>query len=104
MSRFIPFDPKQPLLLPPDLRDALTDGRPALLVADLVDQLDPSEIEFALPDERLGGAPAFDPRMLLKYGSMNRMPHSLLSRGSRASTKPMRFTMLDWRKATGTSP
>ena len=66
VSRFIPFDPNQPLLLPPDLRDALPAGHPALLVGELVDQLDLSEIESALPDERLGGAPAFDPRMLLR--------------------------------------
>ena len=66
MARFIPFDPNQPLLLPPDLRDALPIGHPALLVGDLVDQLDLSEIEIALPDERLGGAPAFDPRLLLR--------------------------------------
>ena len=66
MSRFIPFDPNQPLLLPPDLRDALPAGHPALLIGELVDQLDLSEIESALPDERLGGAPAFDPRMLLR--------------------------------------
>jgi transposase len=66
VARFIPFDPNQPLLLPPDLRDALPAGHPALLVGELVDQLDLSEIEDALPDERLGGAPAFDPRMLLR--------------------------------------
>jgi transposase len=66
VARFIPFDPNQPLLLPPDLRDALPVGHPALLVGDLVDQLDLSEIEGALPDERLGGAPAFDPRLLLR--------------------------------------
>jgi transposase len=66
VARFIPFDPNQPLLLPPDLRDALPVGHPALLVGELVDQLDLSEIEVALPDERLGGAPAFDPRLLLR--------------------------------------
>jgi len=66
VSRFIPFDPNQPLLLPPDLRDALPAGHSALLVGELVDQLDLSEIVEALPDERLGGAPAFDPRMLLR--------------------------------------
>lgn len=66
MARFIPFDPNQPLLLPPDLRGSLPVGHPALLVGELVDQLDLSEIEMGLPDERLGGAPAFDPRMLLR--------------------------------------
>jgi transposase len=66
VGRFIPFDPNQPLLLPPDLRDALPEGHAALLVGELVEQLDLSEIEMALPDERLGGAPAFDPRMLLR--------------------------------------
>ncbi len=66
VARFIPFDPNQPLLLPPDLRDALPVGHSALLVGELVDQLDLGEIEMALPDERLGGAPAFDPRLLLR--------------------------------------
>ena len=66
MACFIPFDPNQPLLLPPDLRDALPEGHAALLVGDVVEQLDLREITAALPDERLGGAPAFDPRMLLR--------------------------------------
>jgi len=82
VSRLIPFDPNQPLLLPPDLRDALPDGHPALLVGDLVDQLDLSEIEDALPDERLGGAPAFDPRMQLRVWI-----YAYLS-GVRSSRKP----------------
>jgi hypothetical protein len=32
VKRFIPFDPDQPLLLPPDLRDALPAGHTALLL------------------------------------------------------------------------
>lgn len=64
MKRFIPFDPDQPLLLPPDLRDALPAEHPALLLVDLVEDLDFSEIYDALPDERWGGKPGFDPRMM----------------------------------------
>ncbi len=37
-----------------------------LLIGELVDQLDLSQITAALRDERLGGAPAFDLRMLLR--------------------------------------
>jgi hypothetical protein len=39
VKRFIPFDPDQPLLLPPDLRDALPAGHTALLLLDLVEAL-----------------------------------------------------------------
>lgn len=66
MKRFIPFDPDQPLLLPPDLREALPAGHPALLLGEIVEQLDLREVYAGLGDERLGGAPGFDPRMLVR--------------------------------------
>lgn len=53
-------------MLPLDLRGALPAGHAALLVGELMDYLDLSEIEDALPGERWGGAPAFDPRTLLR--------------------------------------
>ena len=52
VKRFLPFDPNQPLLLPPDLREALPDGHPALLIGEIVDQLDLSEIHDRLEDGR----------------------------------------------------
>jgi len=64
VKRFIPFDPDQPLLLPPDLREALPAGHPALLLVELVGDLDFSEIFEGIPDERWGGKPGFDPRMM----------------------------------------
>jgi transposase len=66
LKRFIPFDPNQPLLLPPDLREALPEGHTALLLIDLVEQLDLSEIHEALPEEEWGGKPGFDPRMMIR--------------------------------------
>lgn len=66
VKRFIPFDPDQPLLLPPDLRDALPDGHPALLIGDLVEQLDLSEIYEELQAGRWGGKPGFDPRVMVR--------------------------------------
>jgi transposase len=66
VKRFIPFDPDQPLLLPPDLRDALPSSHPAVLVGELVEQLDLRGVYADLADERVGGAPGFDPRMMVR--------------------------------------
>ena len=66
MKRFLPFDPDQPLLLAPDLREALPDGHPALLIGDLVDQLDLREIHGRLEDGQWGGKPGFDPRVMVR--------------------------------------
>jgi transposase len=65
VKRFIPFDPDQPLLLPPDLREALPEGHEALLLIDLVEQLDLSGIYDELPEEQWGGKPGFDPRVMV---------------------------------------
>ena len=66
MKRFIPFDPDQPLLLPPDLREALPVSHPAVLVGEVVEQLDLREVYAGLADGRVGGAPGFDPRMMVR--------------------------------------
>jgi Transposase and inactivated derivatives len=66
VKRFIPFDPDQPLLLPPDLRSALPEDHAALLIADLVDQLDLHEVTGSLPDGSLGGQPGFHPRVMVR--------------------------------------
>ena len=69
VKRFISFDPDQPLLLPPDLRDALPDGHPALLIGDLVEQLDFREIDEGLEDACWGGKPGFDLRVMVRIWS-----------------------------------
>ncbi len=66
VKRFIPFNPDQPLLLPPDLRSALPEGHAALLIADLADQLDLQEITNGMPDGSLGGQPGFHPRVMVR--------------------------------------
>ncbi len=66
MKRFIPFDPDQPLLLPPDLREALPEGHTALLLLDLVEELDLSEIHAGIAEEQWGGKPGFDPRVMVR--------------------------------------
>ena len=66
MKRFIPFDPDQPLLLPPDLREALPAGHTALLLLDLVEELDLSEIYAGIAQEQWGGKPGFDPRVMVR--------------------------------------
>jgi transposase len=66
VKRFIPFDPDQPLLLPPDLREALPAGHTALLLLDLVEELDLSEIYAGVAEEQWGGKPGFDPRMMVR--------------------------------------
>ena len=66
MSRFMAFDPNQPMLLPVDLREALPEDHPALLIGELVERLDLSEVLAALPEEDVGGRPGFDPRMMVR--------------------------------------
>lgn len=66
MKRCLPFDPDQPLLLLPDLRDALPDGDSALLIGVSSMQVDASEAHEALEDGRWVGKPGFDPRVLVR--------------------------------------
>jgi len=66
VKRFIPFDPDQPLLLPPDLREALPAGHTALLLLDLVEELDLSEVFAGVAEEQWGGKPGFDPRVMVR--------------------------------------
>jgi len=62
----MPFDANQPMLLPVDLREALPADHPALLIGDLVERLDLSEVFSALPEDEVGGRPGFDPRMMVR--------------------------------------
>ena len=50
-----PYDPKQRLLLPPDLRDWLPEGHLAYNVSNLVDRLDLTAFNAA-----------YEPRMMVK--------------------------------------
>ncbi len=65
MRTFIPYEPNQPFLLPPDLREWLPEGSLALFISDVVDTLDLSEIyQVYEGDDR--GHPAYHPAMMVK--------------------------------------
>ena len=60
-----PYMPQQDLLLPPSLRDWLTEGHLAFFLGDLIDQLDLSAILAVYEDEERG-YPPYHPVMLTK--------------------------------------
>jgi len=63
--RFLPYEPDEALLLPPDIRKWLPDDHLALFISDVVDTLDLTEIT----DKYLhleGGHPAYHPAMMVK--------------------------------------
>lgn len=63
--RFLPYEPDEALLLPPDMRKWLPDDHLALFISDVVDTLDLTEIT----DKYLhleGGHPAYHPAMMVK--------------------------------------
>jgi len=64
-KRYRPYQPEQDLLLPPSLRDWLSENHLAYFVSDLVDQLDLWEI-YEVYEEELRGQPPYDPRMMTK--------------------------------------
>src|ERR1700688_2659293 len=64
-KRYRPYQPEQDLLLPPRLRDWLSENHLAYFVSDLVDQLDLSEM-YEVYEEELRGQPPYDPRMMTK--------------------------------------
>lgn len=63
---FRAYDPKQKLLLPPDLRDWLKEGHLADYVSDVVDQLDLSEIFKVYDEGEQRGQPPYNPLMMTK--------------------------------------
>ena len=65
MATFIDYEPNQPLLLPPDMREWLPEGHLALFVSDVVDTLDLSGIYRAYEGEDRG-RPAYHPAMMVK--------------------------------------
>ena len=64
-TRFLPYDPEKPLLLPPDMREWLPEDHLALFISDVVDGLDLSEIMDQYRHLE-GGHPAYHPAMMLK--------------------------------------
>lgn len=59
------YEPNQPFLLPPDMREWLPEGHLALFVSDVVDALDLSGIYRAYEGEDRGH-PAYHPAMMVK--------------------------------------
>jgi transposase len=59
------YQPDQDLLLPPSLRDWLTEDHLVYFVADVVDQLDLTKIHAAYGDEKRG-QPPYDPSLMTK--------------------------------------
>ncbi len=62
-SRFKPVMQHQPMLLPPDVSELIPPGAMVRVVDGMVDLLDRERIDSLYPG---GGAPAYDPVMLLK--------------------------------------
>ena len=61
----LPYDPDQQLLLPAALQEWLPEDHLAYFIADVVDQLELSEITARYERERRGGLP-YNPRMMVK--------------------------------------
>lgn len=64
-KRFRPYAQGQALLLPPDLRDWLSDGHLASFLSDVVDELDLSQFYDGYGDSRRG-QPPYHPAMMVK--------------------------------------
>jgi transposase len=64
-KRYRAYEPDQLFLMPPSLREWLTEDHLAYFVSDLVDDLDISEIEAVYEDEERG-QPPYHPRMMTK--------------------------------------
>jgi len=63
--KYIPYDPSQSYLFPPNPREWLPDGHLALFLSDTVDDLDLSSIREHY-DKAEAGAPPFNPAMMVK--------------------------------------
>src|SRR6202035_2395255 len=63
MPSFYPYSPEQAYLLPPSVREVLSDKHLCFFVSRAVEQLDLSSFERAYGDE---GHPAYHPAMMLK--------------------------------------
>jgi transposase len=63
---FLPHDPNQRLLLPPDIREWLPEGHLASFVADVLEDLDLSSILCEYEGEESRGRAGYHPKMMLK--------------------------------------
>src|ERR1700680_839944 len=63
MPSFYPYSPEQAYLLPPSVREVLSDKHLCFFVSRAVEQLDLSSFERAYSDE---GHPAYHPALMLK--------------------------------------
>ncbi len=63
--KYIPYDPSQSFLLPPNPREWLPDGHLALFLSDTVEDFDLSQI-YEHYNKAEGGAPPFAPAMMVK--------------------------------------
>ena len=61
--RFIPYNPDQAYLLPPNVRDILDEGHLCFFVHRVVEELDLREFERGYGEE---GAPAYAPALMVK--------------------------------------
>src|SRR3954462_4062695 len=69
----------QAMLMPESVEDFVGRENPVRVIDVFVDGLDLAKLGFPVADERLPGAPSYDPRMLLKlfiYGYLNRLRSS----------------------------
>ncbi len=67
MSRsFVPYNPNQPFLLPPDLREWLPPDHLALFISDVVDEMDLRELMVSYENTSGRGRPPYHPAMMLK--------------------------------------
>lgn len=62
---FRPYNPNQQFLMPPSMRDWLSEDHLAYFVSDTVDEMDLSEIE-GVYERNLAGYPPYHPRMMVK--------------------------------------
>ena len=76
---FRPYPPEQPLLLPPDLRNWLPEGRPVSTVSELVDALDLSAFYAPYAQQGSGNLP-YAPAMMVRILGYGYATGVLLSR------------------------
>lgn len=66
MGNFRYYDFNQDFLLPPSLREWLPEGHLAYFVSDIVESLDLSDVVSSYEGKTGAGAPAMDPKLMLK--------------------------------------
>lgn len=64
-KKYLPYDPNQCLLLPPNLNDWLSEDHLARFISDVVDDFDLSDI-LDYYEKEFRGAPPYDPCMMVK--------------------------------------